>query len=464
MANTPSLRGTLTRRLLLALLSLGGCGALFTYLLTNNYANLAYDRALFDSAVSLAQQVSYSSGDIRLDLPPQARSMLLNDQSDTIVYRAIDLHTGRILDQNADLGPWSADPAHVNQPVYRDAITAAGLLRVVSLEQVLPNGNRVLIEVGETRHKRELLTREILIALAALLITMVTMTIALVWRGTERALAPLHALEAEAASRSMQNLSPLNEAGAPREVRGLIEAINRLMARLEESVELQRRFTANAAHQLRTPLAGLRLQAQLALKADETFTKQQALRDIESNASRTSHIVDQLLTLARAEVAPGVVDHAQQIDLVEIALQVIARHVSLALDRGIDLGFEGDHTAAWISGNPSLLEELIANLVDNAIRYTPRQSSVTVEIERKEKRFDLLVTDNGAGIPPEEREQVFRRFYRSDTAPEGGAGLGLAIVREIAERHQATVVIEDGPDGIGCRFRISFPKLAHPGP
>lgn len=453
-----SLRGALTRRLLVALMLLGGAGAATTYMLTNSYANLAYDRALFDSAVSLAQQVSVTGGHARLDLPPQAKSVLLTDQSDKVVYRAIDLNSGRVLDQNANLGEWDSQPASVNQPMYRDAQTAVGQLRVVAVEQVLSNGDRILIEVGETRHKRDLLTSEILGGLAVLVLGMVTLTIGLVWRGTTTALAPLATLEQEAASRSVDNMAPLNPMGAPREVRGLIEAINRLMARLEGAIGLQQRFTANVAHQLRTPLAGLRLQAQLALKTNDPDAIRRALLEIEHDATRTSHIIDQLLSLAKAEVESSSAAHV--LDLAPLVMDVVTRYVPKALEKDIDLGYEGEPHGAPMRGYPTLLEELVANLVDNAIRYTQRGGQVTVSLLYGEDGAELLISDNGPGIAPAERAQVLKRFYRGDTSPGEGAGLGLAIVQEIAERHHAHVLIEDGDGGRGCRFRVSFAEAA----
>ncbi|WP_374349846.1 sensor histidine kinase [Chitinimonas sp.] len=453
-----SLRGALTRRLLVALMVLGSGGAVVTYLLTSSYANLAYDRALLDTAVSLAQQISLSEGKVRLDLPPQAKSLLEADQSDKVVYRATDLNSGRVLDQNANLGDLAALSGRVDQPSYRDAHSEMGTLRVVALQQVLSNGDRVLIEVGETLHKRNLLKQEIVIGLAVLVLAMVTLTVGLVWHGTANALAPLEALELEAASRSLDNLAPLSPGGAPREVRGLIDAINRLMERLAASIGLQQRFTANVAHQLRTPLAGLRLQAQLALKTDEPAAQREALLAIERDAARTSHIVDQLLSLAKAEVDGG--RARETLDLGELGLGVVSRYVRKALDRHIDLGFEGVHRGVLVSGYPALLEELLANLVDNAILYTQCSGKVTVRVLASERVCELQVVDNGPGIAEEERQQVFQRFFRADTSAREGAGLGLAIVHEIAERHRARVLIETGEQARGCRFRVLFDQAS----
>jgi two-component system sensor histidine kinase TctE len=453
-----SLRGSLIRRLLMVLLSLGVAGAIFIYGLTSRFGGEAYDRALYDSAVSLTQQVTVHNGKVSLDLPPEARAVLLNDQVDTIVYRAVDLYSGRVLDQNADLGVWSVQPGAMGEPAYRDQASPMGRLRIVAVEQVLANGAHVLIEVGETRNKRDSLTREIALGLAVLMAAMVTMTIILVSRGTTHALAPLTRLEADAATRSMENLAPLNPLGAPREVRGLIEAINRLMTRLGESVAHQRRFTGNAAHQLRTPLAALRLQAQLALKGGDSESQREALLEIEANAARTAHIIDQLLTLARAEGDGAGSEQVEAVQLGELARYVMSRFVRPALDKQIDLGFDGESDIGLVVAYPGLLRELVSNLLDNAVRYTHVGGRINVSVERDAGSLDLLVSDNGPGIDLDEREQVFQRFYRSDTAADGGVGLGLAIVREIAERHHAQVVIEDTRDGAGCCFRVSFPE------
>jgi two-component system sensor histidine kinase TctE len=456
-----SLRGALTRRLLIALMLLGGSGATATYLLTNSYAGVAYDRALFDSAIALAKQLIVVDGRARLDLPPQAKSVLLADQSDKVVFRAVDLGHARVLDENIDLGAWPANLEPGAAPDYRDVASPWGMLRVVAIEQQLANGERVLVEVGETRNKRDALTRNIVLGLALLVIAMVAMTIVVVRRGTATALAPLARLEIEAASRSVDNLAPLSLQGAPREVLGLIKAINHLMARLEDAIGLQLRFTANVAHQLRTPLAGVRLQAQLGVKSGEVEVQRDALLQIERDAVRTSHMVDQLLSLAKAETEAQAT--AVRVDLAELGMTVVGRYVRMALEKGIDLGFDGDRHGAFVLGYPALLEEMAGNLVDNAIRYTQAGGRVTVAVHAKGETCELAVSDDGPGIAPEARAQVFERFYRSDTSHGEGAGLGLAIVHEIAERHRATVRIEDGEGGRGSCFRLCFGALRKPG-
>jgi two-component system sensor histidine kinase TctE len=266
-------------------------------------------------------------------------------------------------------------------------------------------------------------------------------------------LAPLDRLAEEAARRGADNLAPLDTGLAPREARGLIDAINRMMSRLSDSLDAQRRFTANAAHQLKTPLAGLRLQASLALKERDPDEQRAFLQDIEQSAARTAHIVEQLLLLARAEHATTVMQTT--IDLAACARSAVARMLNAALDRGVDLGYDGPGQTTPIPGNPVLVEEMIANLIDNALRYAAA-TEITVQIERNPAGFLLSVNDNGRGIPKADRARLLERFNRGDTASAGGAGLGLAIVQEIAERHGARVSIAEPTGGRGCRIEIGF--------
>lgn len=455
-----SLRRTLTSRLIAALLLMTTAAALFTYALTSSYANLAYDRALQDLANSLSQQLSQRDHHISLDLPQSTKSLLLADQYDKIAYRITALDSGRVIDQFGDLGALPDLNLPSDNAQFRDVRSPQGLLRVSMVVHVFDGGQRALVEIGETRHKRDLLIRDILIGLAVVMGALILVTIGLVWRGISQSLSPLAALEKQAALRSLENLSPLDPGLAPREVRGLIAAINGLMNRLDQSVNLQKRFTANAAHQLRTPLTALRLQAQLALKTDEIVAVKAALQDIEASAARTSHVIDQLLALARAEVGSNAASAAELIDLAAIAREVIERFVPQALSKHLDLAYEGNAHTAGLRGYPTLLAELLANLIDNAIRYCHVGGSITVEVKENPQGTLLTVCDDGPGIPASQREQVFQRFFRGDTLPTEGAGLGLAIVREIADRHAATLTLSANENGTGCKIAVQFATSA----
>jgi two-component system sensor histidine kinase TctE len=453
-----SLRTSLTRRLALVLAVIGLFGTVVAYVLGAKYANLAYDQALIEDVATLVSQVSVDQkGTIEVNLPTAALKWLLADEGEIVLYRVTDLRSGAIVVSNGDLGAMPADPDVIGQSAYRDFARDGRKLRVAYTRHVLDPGDvPILVEIGETTGKRDRMARQILAGTALFMATIVAVAVSLVWRGVATALAPLKLIEAEAAQRSGTDLMPLDPLHGPEEVRGLIEAINRLMGRVSSVIDSQSHFIANAAHQLRTPLAGLRLQAQLASKATRPEDMRASLAEVEHSAARAAHLIDQILVLSRAEAAdPGA--EGQTIDLEIIARQVIERHLPLADQRGIDLGYEGGDNLE-VRGNEVLFGELLGNLVDNALRYGRAGGRVTVEAREDGDGVVLAVSDDGAGFDETTRAQVFDRFYRPDSAPAGGAGLGLAIVREIAERYRGRLVLESAP-GRGSRFELRFPGI-----
>jgi two-component system sensor histidine kinase TctE len=279
-----------------------------------------------------------------------------------------------------------------------------------------------------------------------------------VWYGVGRGLAPLERLREEVGRRSDQDLSPVEVRRAPLEARPLVNAINGLLARLDSALSAHRRFVANAAHQLRTPLAGLHTQAELALRESEPEAVRRSLEQLHHAAGRAAHLVSQLLSLARLEPRSGRPLQGEPLDLKELARDTTARWVPQALARGIDLGFDACSTPAQVIGDRLLLEELLGNLLDNAIRYAGPDGEATVRVDRADGDTVLKVEDNGPGIPEEERAQVLERFQRgSTTAQIPGSGLGLSIVREIAVTHRAQLRLEPGQDGRGTRVSVTFP-------
>ena len=459
MSVRTSLRHGLIWRLVPALAAIGLVGVIAAYSLGYRYATLAYDRALFDSVVALAGQIALRNGELQVNLPPEARKLLVASSGEAALFRVIDLRSGKVVVANGDLGPWPDDAPVPGQPSFRDARIGTTPFRVAYASYLIDIEDvPALVEVAETLGKRNGMTWEILAATVLLVTTLISVAVLLVWRGIGRALAPLKLLEAEAADRSGTNLTPLNADAAPEEVRGLIGSINRMMGRVSDSIDSQRRFIANAAHQLRTPISGLRLQAQLALKKEPPSAVRAHVCEIDESAARAGHLIEQMLTLSRAETRE-LIETGQRVDVTSIAYAIIGRYLPRAFESNIDLGYEGMATAAYIAGNEVLLAELLGNLVDNAIRYGRAGGRVTVSVLTEGEAIVLGVADDGPGIPTEDQGRIFQRFHRAESSANQGAGLGLAIVREIADRHQGEVSVEAAP-GLGCRFVVRFPRIA----
>jgi len=275
-----------------------------------------------------------------------------------------------------------------------------------------------------------------------------------VWLIVGRGLAPLGRITRWVGERRPDDLAPLPDSGVPQEVQPLVTALNDLLGRLHQALQAQRAFVADAAHELRTPLAALNLQAQLLGRAGNDNERHEALAELQAGLRRATRVVEQLLTLARSE--PGGEERPPQpVNLAELARNVTARHLPLAEAKHIDLGIAHIDDHAIIPGDATTLETLLSNLVENAVRYTPDGGRIDVTVGSDHRETWLEVADTGPGIPPAERERVFDRFYRQLGTREPGSGLGLAIVRTIARRHGATVTLLDNPGG-GLRVRVAF--------
>ncbi len=313
-------------------------------------------------------------------------------------------------------------------------------------------GGPVLIQVAETREKRSMLATEIIKGVMLPQFAILPLAVLLVWLALARGIQPLHRLEARIRARKPEDLSPLNLRAVPQEVVPLVDAVNDLLQRLNESLATQKRFLADAAHQLKTPLAGLRMQADLALRLDVSADElKRSLQLIGRSSMRATHTVNQLLALARAEGAGSSLQR-QPCNLVALVIAVMQDILPLALAQQADLGYEGaqeDDEGVWITGNPTLLQELISNLLTNAIHYSPssaeRPAVVTARVlpDPFNASVVLQVEDNGPGIAEEEKPLVLQPFYRTLGNEADGSGLGLPIVQEIARQHGAELVILD---------------------
>jgi two-component system sensor histidine kinase TctE len=286
-------------------------------------------------------------------------------------------------------------------------------------------------------------------------LVMLAFAILLVWLGLHRGLRPVLQLRDQVLRRKPGALEPLHAESAPQELAPLVSAMNDYVHRLDEHMAAHGRFIAYASHQLRTALTLLNTQVSYALRSEDSTARHDALRAIRDGVQQGIRLVNQLLLLFMAEAGSGQPPRLTEVNLAEVVQRVLEELAALAQSKNIDLGFE-QHGAATVRGTPSMLHELVANLVDNAIRYTPSGGIVTAALQSDGERVTLRIEDNGPGIPAEQRERVFERFYRLHDAGPGGSGLGLPIVREIASASRAQVTLGEPPGGRGLVVSVIF--------
>ncbi|RID97687.1 sensor histidine kinase [Simplicispira hankyongi] len=468
-----SLFGEILDWMLTPLLLLWPVSLALTWLVAQGIANKPFDRALEYNAQALAQLVSVSHGRAQFNLPQPASEILRADDSDTVYYQVLGPR-GELLSGERELPPPPADEAPSTGDVHLRDAELRGLdirMAYIWVRLSLPNAPLALVQVAETREKRSVLATEIIKGVMLPQFIILPLAVLLVWLALARGIQPLHQLEERIRARKPDDLSPLDDRTVPLEVAPLVASVNDLLTRLNDSLATQKRFLADAAHQLKTPLAGLRMQADLAQRAGTSPEEiKRSLEQIGRSSIRATHSVNQLLALARAESSSAQMALIP-CDLAQITVDVVHDAISRALDKGIDLGYDGALPGApgvRMLGNPTLLHELVRNLVDNAINYTPstpeRPGVVTARVlaDTFGRVLVVQVEDSGPGVPEPERELIFRPFYRALGNDADGSGLGLPIVQEIARQHGARIVVEDVRPGAtppGACFSVRFAAL-----
>jgi two-component system sensor histidine kinase TctE len=435
---------------LVLLLALDGVASYFTAL---HFANLVYDRWLIDSTRSLAQAVRSENGLIEFDLPRVALKVFQFDEIDKTYFKVSSGRQGFIAG-DPDLP--DSGPIQVGGLRLAFATMHGQRVRLVST-LIAPGqaGDAVTVSVAESLLKRSTLTREILLGMTAPQIALLGIALLLVWIGVFRGLKPLTDLAAQIEARDQNNLSPVPQSGLPRETRVLVARINALLARLSNAMRAQKRFVADAAHQLRTPLAAVLLHAERAERAPDTPSEREALRALHRSVKRTARVSQQLLALARTDPEAVSAIELKSVDLTSLARRVGEEWIPRAIERDIDFGLAVPDEPVSVVGDERLLSEMLSNLIDNALRYGNAPGRVTLMVEGG-RQPRLSVQDDGPGIPLEERARIFERFYRLPSESSEGCGLGLAIVEEIARLHKATVEVSDGADNRGSRFTVVF--------
>ncbi len=480
-----SLFGEILDWMLTPLLLLWPISLALTWLVAQGIANKPFDRALEFNVQALAQLITVQNQQVHFNLPLPAREILRADDSDEVFYQVRGVK-GELLSGERELPlPTDDDKGLPGEVRLRDDELRGVPVRVAYTWVKLPIANTsnnggaqlpALVQVAETREKRSVLATEIIKGVMLPQFVILPLAVLLVWMALARGIKPLHLLEQRIRRRRPDDLSPLDDKAVPLEVAPLVQSVNDLLTRLNDSIATQKRFLADAAHQLKTPLAGLRMQADLAQReGTSTEDLKRSLQQIGRSSIRATHTVNQLLALARAE-SGGIHIARQPCNLVQLTMDVVQDCLPRAMDKRIDLGFEGAEAhmpGVWLDGNPTLLQELVRNLVDNAINYTPssaeRPGVVTARVlaDTFGKVLLLQVEDSGPGIPEAERELVFQPFYRALGNEADGSGLGLPIVLEIARQHGATITMEDAHPGQtppGICFSVRFNAREAPVP
>jgi two-component system sensor histidine kinase TctE len=457
MIKKRSLKTEILFRLAVPLIFFISIESVLSYFVTLHHADVAYDRWLLDSARSLTQEIKARKGKVFVELPPAALEIFKWDESDKTYFKIISEEQGMLAGDKFVPEPFDLE-TDWSGPVFFDDEMYGEPVRVVSM-QIAPehSSEKVFVHVAETLNKRRNMMMDIL--LADLVPQMVLVLLAGIYLvvGVKRGLQPLHALADEIAKRSSRDLRLIPEQHVFLEVRALTDTINDLLERLGSAIASQQRFIANAAHQLRTPLAGLKLQVERALREQDLPAMKPALMQIQGCADRMSHLTTQLLILARSEPIDGEYE-LRPVDLCKLAKETCMDWVPKALQRHMELSFEGSKRAIYVRGDEILLRELLANLLDNAICYGHDQGNIMVKVEAYPSPR-LSVEDDGSGIPELELDKVFERFYRIPGSPGDGCGLGLAIVKEIAELHKARLELSRVSAAGGTRIDLAFKEL-----
>lgn len=465
-----SLFGEILDWMLAPLLLLWPLSIAITYLVAKAIANQPFDRALEDKLKVLTQHVRIVSGQARLELSGAAQDFLKADDQDKLYFQ-IRTSSGQIIAGDTELS-WQEDEKltpgklYTRQSKHHDEDIRIAYAQLEWYAAANTNEKHYLkAQIAETLEKRNQLATEIIKGVVLPQFIILPIALTLVWFALSRGLSPLSELQRRIRSRRHDDLSPIDTLQVPEEITPLVNSLNEMLARLEQSIALQKRFIADAAHQMKTPLAGMRMQAELALRQSDLHEVQRSLHQLANSSETATRLVNQLLSLARAENQSQSSDNRSALDLNQVVRQVVQDWIPVSFAQQIDLGIEVSEDASVILGNAMMLREMLGNLIDNALHYTPAQGHVTVRVRNDYQRQLCLleVEDNGPGIALAERERVFQRFYRILGSSVSGSGLGLAIVKEIVQQHQAQIFIEDGRDSAGqfrgTLFRIEFPGL-----
>jgi two-component system sensor histidine kinase TctE len=431
-------------------------GGALTYRIALSYAEKGVDQSLTQSVLSLARQVKPVGSGLLIDFPRAAQDIIEQDPKDRVSYMVSSPPGSFLLGNGKFPDPLLSTPPSPGEPLLYNVRLDGKPMRVALLEVNYGEPNspqRMRVQVAKSLAVQQRIAAELVADILTPLLILGAVLSVLVYGGISRGLRPLKRLQAQLGDRrepSLSALAPIELTQAPQEVHALAGAVNQLLSAVRRSLGQEKRFLNDAAHQLRTPLAGLISQTELALTETDPQALRERLGKVLSGAQRSAHLVHQLLSLARNEAEVKL----QTLDAAALAREVAREWTPRALAAGVDLGYEGDEHLL-IEGEKLLLHEALSNLLDNALLYAGPGSVVTLRVSHQEDMAVIEVEDNGPGLSPADLLHVFERFWRASALP-GGCGLGLAIVNEIAHRHGGTATAQTRqPQGL--RVQLSLP-------
>ncbi|HLX01129.1 MAG TPA: sensor histidine kinase N-terminal domain-containing protein [Trinickia sp.] len=469
-----SLRRSLLRRLAAPLSLLALMSGLIAYWLAWQYTQHVIDRSLADLATAISKQIQIAGPDASITVPPLAQAMF-SDPTENLIYRISDGENEIAGDPKLPL--FGSNVRRMHYAYAFEAQHQGVSVRVAQVRVNQAGGNPMIVEVAQPVRHRFRIAAEFLVAIMMPLLLLLLAGWVIVWRVVNQQLNPLTDLADSLNRQTHTSLEPVDETYVPVEIRPLTSALNALLERLKTALDAQRKFIADAAHQLRTPLTAVKLHAEQAANARDPAQTLAAVCELRAAADRAVRLSNQLLSLARAE--PGAqAARFIEVDLAALAFETGAEWVPRALAAHVDLGFQrlddpANDSPLVVRGNPVLLREVIANLLDNALKYVPpaRLDGGRITVSVAQVTIDaiayaeIIVEDNGSGVPGNQQADLFKRFFRGDgqsiagTGVDGGAGLGLAIVHDIMVLHGGSVQYADAPEG-GARFILRMPLVA----
>lgn len=455
----PSLRARLLLWLLVPLGALALLNSWFAHREARNTATMVQDRLLLGSARIIAQQIQYEDGLLEVAIPPAALELFQSAEQDRVYYR-IASAKGVLLSGYAELPP-PQGPLHPEESTYFSTEVRGAPVRVVAFAQPVfgaPEESPVVIEVAQTSEAHRRLVQQIWMTSLRQESWMLLLVAILVWFALRWGLKDILRLRDEVSTRTPGSLEPLQPHRVPLELQPLVGAINGYVQRLDGQMAMRSRFIANASHQLRTPFTVLQTQVNFGLRSPDAAEKDEALRAIFQGVRHGTRLVNQLLSLSSAEAGAQHPRPPVPVNLVDLVQRVLEEQAALAQSKDIDLGLDLQTDRVELLASSSMLHELVSNLVDNALRYTPPQGVVTVSVRRIGESVLLCVEDNGPGIPLADRARVFERFCRLHDDDTPGCGLGLSIVQEVASALGAEIQLSDPARGTGLVVTLAFPS------